>query len=595
MNNFSKCIFLSILVLPFFCLTAQKITSNSKVSISTYDGDKVSIKNDELISVTDRKENRFECDLPFMKSFNQKSDQLKKDLENPEAVIQTTITTENNYYKSHCVVTEQSGNNTGKLWVVAVIESNPIGADKIGIYTYEPTGWDLKTYVYTFKNLGSTLDAEIIETTAGEKAIWITTDYEEAVSNKSKVLVIGLNLNNLAEGSITELNWPGGSDNGYYNPRMTSDNGFYGDSPWIYIVASVDSITTTSKHVNGQKFAYITNPWVPLVSELHYRPNFLPVFWPDGGTTEIHILYSDIAYIRTSANENKLIFTYSNVPDETKIWLSSSSIAGNNAQFMGTINPSISGSKIRNSVISSPGGTQSQMMVAFEENYNNTGDYDLYSAKSTDDGVTWEMNQIDISNTTANLGKLVSRRSVTDEYYLSYLSTGDSNSVMSIKTNSNTGHYWDDALKVNDTNPSFNNNNSSIGFTNTAGERVTVWSRFDQPLTMPLLLIGSFWPNLPTSVNEKGKYQLTAFQLNQNYPNPFNPITKISWQAPISSHQTLKVYDLLGKEVTALVDEYLPAGSYEVEFNANQLSSGVYFYKLQAGSFIETKKMVLIR
>ena len=99
------------------------------------------------------------------------------------------------------------------------------------------------------------------------------------------------------------------------------------------------------------------------------------------------------------------------------------------------------------------------MMVAFEENYNNTGDYDLYSAKSTDDGVTWEMNQIDISNTTANLGKLVSRRSVTDEYYLSYLSTGDSNSVMSIKTNSNTGHYWDDALKVNDTNPSFNNNN----------------------------------------------------------------------------------------------------------------------------------------
>jgi hypothetical protein len=96
------------------------------------------------------------------------------------------------------------------------------------------------------------------------------------------------------------------------------------------------------------------------------------------------------------------------------------------------------------------------------------------------------------------------------------------------------------------------------------------------------------------------------FELAQNYPNPFNPSTRISWQSPVSSHQTLKVYDVLGNEVVTLIDEFKPAGSYEVEFNTNSaaggLASGVYIYRLQttpsAGSgqaYTETKKMVLLR
>ncbi|MBK7629451.1 MAG: T9SS type A sorting domain-containing protein [Ignavibacteriales bacterium] len=85
------------------------------------------------------------------------------------------------------------------------------------------------------------------------------------------------------------------------------------------------------------------------------------------------------------------------------------------------------------------------------------------------------------------------------------------------------------------------------------------------------------------------------FSLLQNYPNPFNPNTKISWQSPVSGHQTLKVYDVLGNEVATLVNEYKSAGSYEVEFNASSLSSGIYFYRLNAGSFVQTKKMILIK
>ncbi len=86
-----------------------------------------------------------------------------------------------------------------------------------------------------------------------------------------------------------------------------------------------------------------------------------------------------------------------------------------------------------------------------------------------------------------------------------------------------------------------------------------------------------------------------SFELRQNYPNPFNPSTKISWQSPLSSWQTLKVYDVIGNEVATLVDEYKPAGNYEAEFNASNLSSGVYFYQIKAGTFLDTKKMLIVK
>jgi len=85
------------------------------------------------------------------------------------------------------------------------------------------------------------------------------------------------------------------------------------------------------------------------------------------------------------------------------------------------------------------------------------------------------------------------------------------------------------------------------------------------------------------------------FLLFQNYPNPFNPSTKISWQSPVGSWQTLKIYDVLGNEVATLVDEWKEAESYSVNFNANNLSSGIYFYTLHAGNFDETKKLILTK
>lgn len=98
-----------------------------------------------------------------------------------------------------------------------------------------------------------------------------------------------------------------------------------------------------------------------------------------------------------------------------------------------------------------------------------------------------------------------------------------------------------------------------------------------------------------TNINEDIDPVVTDFVLYQNYPNPFNPSTKISWQTSAGTYQSLKVYDVLGNLVSVLVDEYKPAGNHEVVFNAERLSSGIYFYKLQAGNFSQIKKMILIK
>ena len=91
--------------------------------------------------------------------------------------------------------------------------------------------------------------------------------------------------------------------------------------------------------------------------------------------------------------------------------------------------------------------------------------------------------------------------------------------------------------------------------------------------------------------------QLTVdnFQLAQNYPNPFNPTTKISYSVAEQTMVTLKVYDVLGKEVATLVNDVRPAGQYDVSFNAANLATGMYIYKLQAGDFVSSKKMMLVK
>jgi hypothetical protein len=101
--------------------------------------------------------------------------------------------------------------------------------------------------------------------------------------------------------------------------------------------------------------------------------------------------------------------------------------------------------------------------------------------------------------------------------------------------------------------------------------------------------------NEVTDVGEPRPAVPAEFALEQNYPNPFNPSTSIRFQLAEQGWVTLAVYDLLGREIAVLVDGQKPAGIYAVEFDARTLASGMYVYRLSAGSFTQARKMMLVR
>jgi hypothetical protein len=88
---------------------------------------------------------------------------------------------------------------------------------------------------------------------------------------------------------------------------------------------------------------------------------------------------------------------------------------------------------------------------------------------------------------------------------------------------------------------------------------------------------------------------LNGFSLTQNYPNPFNPETEINFSIPENNFVTLRVYDISGRLIKTLVDDFRTAGSFKVNFNSNGIPSGIYFYKLESGSFTDVKKMILVK
>jgi hypothetical protein len=98
-----------------------------------------------------------------------------------------------------------------------------------------------------------------------------------------------------------------------------------------------------------------------------------------------------------------------------------------------------------------------------------------------------------------------------------------------------------------------------------------------------------------TGISKTNNELPTSFSLSQNYPNPFNPSTRIRYELPVSSKVKIMIYDILGREITTLINETSQPGRYEIKWNATGYSSGIYFYRIQAGNFVQTKKLLLLK
>lgn len=504
--------------------------------------------------------------------------------------------------KSFSSATEQIGSTMGRVWIAFTHNnlSSQSGPDTLDIF-WSDDGLNFTSFAQA--TLGGTdifsrenLDMEIIEKTDGSKFLWILYTYFNGHSRIGGVVFDLIH----PGGSMFALTWPGQSINSeYYDVHITSDNSVDSSLTWLFIACSMDSVGAGGNTFYGQKFAYIWQTSQLGAPSVLYRAQVLPVFW-QSGDTEIRHLFTDVAYFRSPGDTASLMFTYSNIPDSTKIWLTKSDATGTSANFLGVLGSS---HHISHSKIAAPGGIgNSQLMVIGTQNWQNSGDWDLVSWKTLDGGVTWDEAYIEPTSSTTQFlpswPAIYVKWKNRNNYRVSYnLGSGTfwlPDSVMFVKSVAGSGNSWQTAVKVSDI--SFPGFISRVGFAgNSSDDCFVLWSDFDQ-----LSLYSTSCAN-PVSV-EDNTVTPGSFVLMNNFPNPFNPSTKIRFQIPAtttgkneSQNTTLKVYDVLGNEVATLVNELKSAGTYEVEFDASGLSSGVYYYRLTSGRYSETKKMVLLR
>jgi len=193
--------------------------------------------------------------------------------------------------------------------------------------------------------------------------------------------------------------------------------------------------------------------------------------------------------------------------------------------------------------------------------------------KTTDAGSTWELlsdfGVLDLAFVSPQKGWAINGYSIvkTDDSGISW------DTLQTFAT-------WDDVF----TNFEFFNPNISYGL-----NQNHIYSTIDGWVTYSIV------DSIVTGINEQ-QITATEFMLEQNYPNPFNPSTKISWQSPISSWQSIKLYDAIGREIETIAEGFYEPGNHSKYYIANAtLPSGIYFYQLKAGNFVQTKKMMLIK
>ncbi len=217
---------IQILCIAFFLLTSlypQKQLDNFTTTTKIPKHSIVSIRNDEISDevfsdknneTVNNKSNDAIYDNQRDRDFLERSKEVYK-----TSLVQTLIQEGNEPYLTYCVVTETMGSAAGTIWVIANIRSSTPGSDKIAIYKYSQGNWSLQTYIYTFRYLSYHIDAEIVEKSTGEKVLWIVAESRASLYVNNEIYTVAVNLNNLTQGNVIVLSWPGASSNdSYYCP-----------------------------------------------------------------------------------------------------------------------------------------------------------------------------------------------------------------------------------------------------------------------------------------------------------------------------------------------------------------------------------------
>jgi len=371
------------------------------------------------------------------------------------------------------------------------------------------------------------------------------------------------------------------------NSRITSDNAKY-PYAYIYNLLITDSLTATSVHHLKSKFMIITNPF-DATPTITYR-NFTSAgtyWWHSSGQSDSTQAYCDIAF-SDSLGSPTLISVYSLYNSNTNnLFLIYSKDYGAAAPvYYPQISEPLKSMKPRIAFT----GLDSTTGIIVSRRFYSGGDWDCYGYKTTNDGTSWTGTYIEGSSDTTIYVDVSAIYKVPNTFRIGYANAktqGTTSNIFIVRQNRG---YMFPAVQVNPVA-------ASSSFTPIrAGYRLASDSCF------ATFSVGSGTGVYVSAGCNSGVVSVGGdlttpekYTLRQNYPNPFNPVTRISFDIARAGFAMLKVYDILGKEVALLLNENKQAGTYSLDFNASNLSSGIYFYKLDINGFTDVKKLILLK
>ncbi|MBE2216637.1 MAG: T9SS type A sorting domain-containing protein [Ignavibacteria bacterium] len=418
------------------------------------------------------------------------------------------------------------------------------------------------------------IDMEIVFDGTNTWAFIVAGYYDYATSNRR----CWLWRYNITTNSLTSTQLvfaPNSATNDYYCPRITSDGSQYNAATYVYIITSCDSLFGGTNHWLKQKFCDLESPFGTF-TVTYKNANAGGFFYNSQPNPAGKYLSSDIAYL-LSPSADRIITSFqvdygssANPPafNIVTAWSDDYGATNTGVFQVAEANPS-SGAKI-----SFPGANSSYGMLVYQRQFSGT-DWDPYFKYTSNRGTTWSTGDYVDASGDRQRGRV--------EVYTPYppvsFRVGYNQEVTStpqafLQKYDTTTNTFPSGNKYQVSNVTADTAYGSIRPCKKTGadDCVAIWRGLATAFTYCSY-------NCATTVGVVNNNQTpTAFDLSQNYPNPFNPSTNIKFAVPVSGMVKLVVYDVTGREAGILLSEQMNAGTYNVSFDASQLSSGIYFY-----------------
>jgi hypothetical protein len=485
-------------------------------------------------------------------------------------------------------------NTDGRIWVASTHYANG-ATDTLRIFYSDDDGlsWTYFngfTYGVVLNFRTDDLDIEVLND-GSDWYIYVSGSYDfsgDATGFVARYKADGT-------GSLFYVNLPKVTGSDQYWTRIVSDYPRWTNLAYVYIVATMDTaIDATTKQMFTRAFI-IQDPYAstPTVTDRNNNSNGNSYWWWYGSPAPTEaFLKTDVAYVDSLSAGDQVVTCsiFENTFLDSMIYMTYSD------NYMET-NPyrtnffSLSYTSMRPIMSFSGGNDQLSGCIVTTRNYMNTADSNPIYIVTTDGGANWTQGDIEATTDTTVKTDVIGLRGVDGHFKFAWLNVDAPNPEFLYRTG-----YLNGSLVQT---PIVEMYGAGI-FPNTtwggrAGYRITGSDSCFAVFQGPLGVTAYGVSGCPSPVSVENEELPLNYSLAQNYPNPFNPSTTISFQIPQSGIVKLVVYDMLGKEVTTLLNEEKTAGTYEVNFNVRNLASGIYFYTINTGNFTSTKKMILMK